>query len=274
MIETDESVETRVYPSSIVEAVWTTFYELRYYYQKTFADLFPDQELPFPESAITSFHNYEDAAKRYAETLEILQEITKEEPNPAVWETVEQRFPQSSAAGQSKSVESMTPIDDPNRRVPVNIFRLTVSQMVKLSTTVANANELIIYESLKDNENFKMNTENTTKRNGAKSAGSLYRWRVNFPHCNNVYYKDIREDPEHAFIYNPNQKNYKSAHGLSTGGFIFFPNPFDAKKLKVNSSIKPQLAKAIDLDNAADMVTEGVDYSRAVAPSGSGTGVL
>lgn len=197
-----------------------------------------------------------------------------EEPNSIVWEPVDQRFPQSSAAGQLKSVESANPLDDPNRRVPCNLFRLAISQKVKFTTTTANANELLIYDSIKDNDNFKMNTSNTTKRNGAKSSGVLFKWRVNYPHCNNVYYKNIREDPEVAFIYNPNQKNYKSAHGLSTGGFIFFTNPFDAKQLKVNSSLKPQLAKAVDLDNAADVVTDAIDYSNVAAPSSAGTGVL
>lgn len=261
MIETDDSVDTNSFPCSIVEETWRTFFELGVYYRTTFGILFPDSPLPFPESVFSSYHNYEEVAKRYGQTLEKYQEIFEEEPNPAVWETLEQRFPNSSAAGNEQTLKLLATTPT---RVAVNAFRYAATLMVKYTNAGANPVENLVCNEAKEKGYFQQNTENTTKRNNARTAGSLHGWRVLFPNCNNVYTKVLREDPEQAYIYNPYSKNYKSALAFSNGGFLFFPNPFNPATLKLKSTPKTSGAavlRSMDLDNLADNATEGIAYS-------------
>lgn len=271
MIETDDDIQTNSFPCSIVECTWQTFYELGHYYRETCKFLFPDEIPPFPEAVVSSFQNYEECAKRYGQTLEMYNDLFQEEPNPEIWETVEQRFPQQNDDGKEAD------IDDPNKRVAFNAYRIGayVSAKIVSSTGGPKPAEGIVYNEVHEKEYFKpINSDNNTKRNQNKNNNKLYRWRINYPHCSNVYVKHQREDADQAFIYNPNSKHFKSALAFENGGFLFFSNPFNPSTLKLVSAPKQPLVRSVDLDNLADRATLMVEYKYDSAPSNPASGLL
>ena len=181
MIETDPEVESNSFPSSIVEQTWNTFFELGFYYRASCEALFPDKFL-FPESAITSLDNIGQVAKRYSETLVFYQDIFQEEPSRDFWESVEQRFPDASVLpnGNDEGIGSMeeeneekkiqTGIDDPNKRIAVNIYRLVAAKAIKSIVNAVRGLEYIIYQEVKEKEYFKQFPEKTGARSKFKSA--------------------------------------------------------------------------------------------------------
>ena len=95
----------------------------------------------------------------------------------------------------------------------------------------------------------------------------LYRWRKNFPNCNNVYAKQINEVPGQRCIYNPYKNDLKFSNAFTNGGFSFLPNPFEYWNLKANKDTRPQIMSTFDLDNAADYSSIKHDYKKASIPS-------
>lgn len=181
MIETDPEVESNSFPSSIVEQTWNTFFELGFYYRASCEALFPDKFL-FPESAITSLDNIGQVAKRYSETLVFYQDIFQEEPSRDFWESVEQRFPDAPVLpnGNDEGIGSMeeeneekkiqTGIDDPNKRIAVNIYRLVAAKAIKSIVNAVKGLEYIIYQEVKEKEYFQQFPERTGARSKFKSA--------------------------------------------------------------------------------------------------------
>lgn len=127
-------------------------------------------------------------------------------------------------------------------------------------------------------DEIKSTKMHANERQIVQDKGDLYTWRNNYPHCNNVYFKDIQTDEQVSYLPNPYESAADKQTLFNNGGISYLANPFnddifvneEIDKLIFNGLYKRarlEKLKDLTLDDLADAASTKIDLSGTTTES-------
>lgn len=107
----------------------------------------------------------------------------------------------------------------------------------------------------------------------SKVLNKLYKWRINYPHCENVYFRHRLEESEKRYLYNPYHQTGIKVIAFNVGGFVFLSNPFIATNFKLKIKPNSHVVDAMNLDNIAEYADDSYEYKTEFSTIGSRRGI-
>ena len=147
LISNDESYESLLFPCSIVENVWNTYIELGAYYRKFSSVMFPNQVIN-KESVLSYQGDIRELIEIYTKTLDQYKELFNCDPEKNGWDSAGERFSHlNTCENEDEDKIVINPklnLDDPQKRIPINIFRLMTIIVLRITTKMPDIDAKII----------------------------------------------------------------------------------------------------------------------------------